>query len=267
MTSSAAQSRSNLGWHEQDQAADEQPADDRHDRGKKCVFGPRTNKSPASTVTPPAAIANGRDFAAEGRPAVSIRPAAISSAPIMSEEMLLPAGRKAAPTLRRMIAMPATREPRRAMRSDKSGRGWLAKSTPNLHLCAANPAEPRWFHQLRRDDPQRPLRMHNRGAARRRRPRHPATRECAAATPNAQPLDAIDLLHVVVAGAIEQGADACRDQSAARLLAHDHDAELPVLQALALPRSAKVEAISLLPTNSKGVSTLSFSSLTVSVRR
>src|ERR1041385_440524 len=44
-------------------------------------------------------------------------PAAIRSAPITSEEMLLPAGMRAAPAARKMIARPATRRPRARARS------------------------------------------------------------------------------------------------------------------------------------------------------
>jgi len=42
----------------------------------------------------------------------------MSKAPIMSEDMLLPAGSSAAPMLSRMIATPATRVPRARILSD-----------------------------------------------------------------------------------------------------------------------------------------------------
>src|SRR5437868_6073784 len=87
--------------------------------GKKCVSGLRMNNSPASVVTPPAAIAKGRSVR-RSEPAIdSTRPVATSNAPRMSEEMLLPAGIKAAPIPRKMIARPATAMPRARARADQ----------------------------------------------------------------------------------------------------------------------------------------------------
>ena len=87
-------------------------------RGKKWVSGSTMNSTPASAVTMPAAIANGRASRRSDPAIVSIRPAATSNPPIMSDEMVLPAGSSAAPALSAMIAIPATRSARTRVRSD-----------------------------------------------------------------------------------------------------------------------------------------------------
>ena len=72
--------------------------------GNKWVSGFMTNSRPASAVTTPAAMMY-RLVPCRSDPAtISIRPAAISSPPIMSDEIVLPAGSNAAATPIRMIA-------------------------------------------------------------------------------------------------------------------------------------------------------------------
>ena len=104
------------------------------------------NSSPASAVTPPAAIANVRASRGEAIPATaSISPAAISSPPIMSEEMALPAGSSAAPALSRMMTIPATRMPRARVLSDQIGRASCRHLNPDLSLLRTTQTRRR-FH-------------------------------------------------------------------------------------------------------------------------
>ncbi len=102
--------------------------------GKKWVCRLRMKISPASVVTPPVAIANARTSRRSDPATVSISPAAISNAPIMSDEIRLPAGSRSAPALRKMIAMAATRSPRARVRSESDRWAWLAKSRPFILL-------------------------------------------------------------------------------------------------------------------------------------
>ena len=85
--------------------------------GKKWLSRLSTKIRPASVVAPPATIANGRTSRRSDPATSSISPAAISSAPIMSDDIRLPAGSRIAPALSRMIAIPATRSARARLRS------------------------------------------------------------------------------------------------------------------------------------------------------
>ena len=64
--------------------------------GNRCVSGLRTNSRPASAVTTPAAMMYNLVPYRSDPPTISIRPAAMSSPPIMSDEIVFPAGRNAA---------------------------------------------------------------------------------------------------------------------------------------------------------------------------
>ena len=64
-----------------------------------------------------------------------------------------------------------------------------------------------------------------------------------AAACDAQAGDVVQPDHVIRARPVEQSADACRDQSAPRLLAHDEHAQLPVLQAAAVAGRPDVDPV------------------------
>ena len=187
----------------------------------------------------------GRTLAAERTGDCLGQPAAISRPPIMSDEMLLPAGRRAAPTPSSMIAIPATREPRARMRSDNPRPAWVAKLHPApLSSLPRTLREGRGSLTPGRNDPQGAL---SDPILQRRRFAHHFSVERdtelvgglptrSRSTPSMRSMSSSR-------APVEQRADDRRDEPAPRLLAHHHDAQLAVVQAFALPRGADVEPV------------------------
>src|SRR6185503_7483495 len=196
---------------------------------------------PAAAVTPPAAMANRRTSRRSDPATASISPAATSSAPIMSDEICLPAGSRSAPALSRMIAMPATRSASARLRSDSGSRASIAKSRP---FFSVRTRKDRLLFPSVSDHLERSLA--DPVVERRLGANHlPVERdgELGPRRRNAEALDTIEADHVVGAAAPEEGADACSNEAAAGLLAHEEHAQLAPIDRLALAGGGDVDPV------------------------